>query len=100
MSGRVLGAVVLGYLTAINLALLIVMGADKRFAIRKRWRVPEATLFALAVLGGSVGGLLGMLLFRHKTRKTAFVIGFPLILLLHLALAWLLLSQGVIHIVV
>ena len=84
---------VLIYLAAMNLALLVTMGADKRAAIRKRRRVPEATLFALAVLGGSVGGLLGMLLFRHKTRKAAFVVGFPLILLCQLALAWLLLSK-------
>ena len=86
-------AAVLVYLAAVNLALLVTMGADKRAAIRKRRRVPEATLFALAVLGGSVGGLLGMLLFRHKTRKAAFAVGFPLILLCQLALAWLLLSK-------
>ena len=84
---------VLIYLAAVNLALLAAMGADKRAAVRKRRRVPEATLFALAVLGGSAGGLLGMLLFRHKTRKPAFAAGFPLILLCQLALAWLLLSE-------
>ena len=87
------GAVVLVYFAAVNLALLVTMGADKRAAVRKRRRVPEATLFALAVLGGSAGGLLGMLLFRHKTRKAAFQIGFPLILLCQLALAWLLISK-------
>ena len=84
---------VLIYLAAVNLALLAPMGADKRAAIRKRRRVSEAALFSLAVLGGSAGGLLGMLLFRHKTRKPAFAAGFPLILLCQLALAWLLLSE-------
>ena len=78
------------YLICINLALFCAMGADKRAAQRRRRRVPETTLLALAVLGGSVGGILGMLLFRHKTRKIAFYLGFPLILLAQLALAYLL----------
>ena len=75
------------YLAAINLALFCVMGADKRRARRHRWRVRESTLFALCLLGGSPGGVLGMLAFRHKTRRWRFVLGFPAILLLHLALA-------------
>ena len=75
------------YLTVINLALFCVMGADKRRARLRRWRVRESTLFALCLLGGSLGGLLGMLAFRHKTRHWRFVLGFPAILLLHLALA-------------
>ena len=50
-------------------------------------RVPETALLALAVLGGSVGGMLGMILFRHKTRKPAFRIGLPLILICQLLLA-------------
>ena len=75
------------YLAVINLALLCVMGADKRRARRHRWRVRESTLFALCLLGGSLGGALGMLAFRHKTRHWHFVLGFPAIMLLHLALA-------------
>ena len=75
------------YLAAINLALFCAMGADKRRARRHRWRVRESTLFTLCLLGGSLGGVLGMLAFRHKTRHWRFVLGFPVILLLHLALA-------------
>ena len=75
------------YLAAVNLALFCVMGADKRRARLRRRRVRESTLFALCLLGGSLGGVLGMLVFRHKTRHWRFVLGFPAIMLLHLALA-------------
>ena len=77
------------YLVCINLALFAVMGADKAAAKRKRRRVPEATLLAIAVLGGSIGGIAGMLLFHHKTHKAAFFLGLPLILLAQIALAYL-----------
>ena len=85
-------AAVLVYLAAMNLVLLVTMGIDKLDAIEGRRRVSEATLFSLAVLGGSLGGIAGMLLFRHKTRKTAFVVGFPLILLCQIALAYVVLK--------
>ena len=75
------------YLATVNLALFCVMGVDKRRARRHRWRVRESTLFTLCLLGGSLGGVLGMLAFRHKTRHWRFVLGFPAILLLHLVLA-------------
>ena len=78
------------WLVGVNAALFLVMGADKRAARLHRRRVPETTLLALAVLGGSVGGILGMLLFRHKTRKPAFFIGYPVILLSELAIAYFL----------
>lgn len=73
------------YLAAINLALFAVMGADKARARRRARRVPEATLFFLALIGGALGGTLGMLAFRHKTRHASFFIGFPLILAAWLA---------------
>ena len=78
------------WLIGINLALFLVMGADKRAAKRRSRRVPENSLLALAVLGGSVGGILGMLIFRHKTRHPAFYIGYPAILLIELALTYFL----------
>ena len=56
------------YLAVINLATFIVYGADKRRARKGKWRVPERTLFLLPLLGGSVGALLGMRVFHHKTR--------------------------------
>lgn len=68
------------YLILINAIEALLMLLDKRNAQRRRWRVPERWLLALALLGGSLGGLLGMLLFRHKTRKPRFSVGFPVIL--------------------
>ena len=64
-----------------------VYGVDKAKARRGVWRVPEKTLFLLPLLGGSVGALLGMLVFRHKTKHWYFVWGIPLILLAQIALA-------------
>lgn len=79
------------WLIAINLVTFAVYGADKRRARRGAWRVPEKTLFLLPLLGGSVGALLGMGVFRHKTKHWYFVWGVPAILLAQLALAvWLL----------
>lgn len=79
------------WLIAINLVTFAVYGADKRRARRGAWRVPEKTLFLLPLLGGSVGALLGMRVFRHKTKHWYFVWGVPAILLAQIALAvWLL----------
>ena len=78
------------WLIGVNIALFLVMGADKRAAKRRSRRVPENSLLALAVLGGSVGGILGMLIFRHKTRHPAFYVGYPAILLIELALTYFL----------
>ena len=85
------GTVLLVWLAAINLVTFAVYGADKRRARRGAWRVPERTLFLLPLLGGSVGALLGMRVFHHKTKHWYFVWGVPAILLAQLALAaWLL----------
>lgn len=78
------------YLVLINLIAFALMAADKRRARKHRWRIPEHTLFAAALLGGSAGAILGMYLCHHKTRHWYFVVGMPLILLLQLVLAaWL-----------
>ena len=77
----------LWYLVAVNLVTFTVYGVDKAKARRGAWRVPEKTLFLLPLLGGSVGALLGMLVFRHKTKHWYFVWGIPLILLAQIALA-------------
>lgn len=73
------------YLTVINLTGFAVMGIDKRKAVRHLWRVRESTLFLIALLGGSVGSILGMRMFRHKTRHWYFAWGLPLILLVQIA---------------
>ncbi len=75
------------YLVLINLALFCLMAIDKALAKKDARRVPEATLFLLAVLGGSLGGIAGMWACRHKTKHFSFLLGFPLILALQIALA-------------
>lgn len=77
---------IVGYLLIINLAGLCSMWLDKRKAIRHEWRIPEATLFLIAFLGGSLGSVIGMQLFRHKTRHWYFVWGMPAIFFAELAL--------------
>lgn len=79
--------IMLLYLAVINLAAFGLMGADKRRAQKHRWRIPEHTLFAAALAGGSVGAILGMYLWHHKTRHWYFVVGMPLILAVQLAIA-------------
>ena len=73
------------YVLVINLVLFAVMGIDKYKARKGLWRIPEKTLFALAIAGGSIGGILGMQVFRHKTRHNSFKFGFPAILIAQLA---------------
>ena len=82
------------WLGAANVLLFVLFGADKAAARRGRRRIRETTLLTLAVLGGSIGGLLGMGVFHHKTRKSAFSIGIPAIFLAQLALAYLLLRSA------
>ena len=68
------------YLLLINIATLICFGIDKRNAITERRRIPIVTLLILSAVGGSIGGLIGMYGFRHKTQKDYFVIGLPMML--------------------
>ena len=79
--------VLLVWLAVINLLTFIVYGADKHRARKGKWRVPEKTLFLLPLLGGSIGALLGMRVFHHKTKHWYFVWGIPAILLAQIALA-------------
>ncbi len=72
------------YLILISIITFIVFGADKQRARKKEWRIPEKVLFFLAIIGGSVGAILGMLIFHHKTRKWYFKIGMPVILIIQI----------------
>lgn len=81
------------YLLLVNLAGFLLFGVDKARARRHAWRIPEAQLFLAALLGGSPGCLLGMYLFRHKTRHPQFVIGIPAILLAELLAAYVVYSR-------
>ncbi len=75
-----------GYIILVNLIGFLLMGIDKRKAIKHAFRIPEATLFIIAIIGGSLGSIAGMYLFRHKTRHWYFVYGMPAILILQIAL--------------
>ena len=72
--------ILLWYLLIVNALGFGLMLADKIKAKKKLWRIPEATLFMVAAVGGSIGSMLGMYTFRHKTRHISFTIGMPLIL--------------------
>ena len=83
------------YLLLINAAAFVLMLVDKVKAKKNRWRISERTLMLSAALGGSVGALLGMYTFRHKTKHIKFTLGVPAILFIQLALTiWLFLKIG------
>lgn len=75
-----------GYFILVNLTGFLMMGIDKRKAVKHAFRIPEATLFIVSLIGGSIGSLLGMYTFHHKTRKWYFVYGIPAILIVQVLL--------------
>ena len=79
------------YLIVINVVAFLAFGLDKLKAKADAWRIPEKTLLGLAIIGGSVGAILGMRTFHHKTRHKQFSVGLPVILALQLILVVLLL---------
>lgn len=81
------------YLVIINLVGFIIFGVDKKKAEKHKWRIPEKTLFLVAIIGGSIGTNLGMKVFRHKTKHKAFVIGMPAILIFQVMMAVMCLVQ-------
>ena len=82
--------IIISYLIIMNLIGFALMGIDKQKARKKAWRIPEATLFLFALCGGSIGSIIGMYAFRHKTKHWYFVVGMPLILVLQLVLIYVL----------
>lgn len=74
------------YLIVINIIAFIAMYVDKRKARYGKWRIPEQSLFILALIGGSIGAIAGMYIFKHKTKKMRFAVGFPVILVLQIVL--------------
>lgn len=72
------------YFIIINLLGFLIMYIDKQKAKKGHWRIPEKTLFIITALGGGIGTIAGMYVFRHKTQKIAFVIGFPAITILEI----------------
>ena len=75
-----------GSFILVNLTGFLMMGIDKRKAVKHAFRIPEATLFIVSLIGGSIGSLLGMYTFHHKTRKWYFVYGIPAILIVQVLL--------------
>ena len=78
---------IVGYLMVINLVTFIVYGIDKSKAKKHLWRIPEATLIGLALMGGSVGAFLGMKFFHHKTKHIKFYVGVPAIFITEIVIA-------------
>lgn len=75
------------YIIGINLIGFFIMWLDKHKARKGSWRIPEKTLFIITAIGGGIGTTAGMFVFRHKTKKLNFLIGFPFITILEIILA-------------
>jgi uncharacterized membrane protein YsdA (DUF1294 family) len=75
------------YLITINIIGFFIMWLDKQKAKKNKWRIKENTLFLVAGLGGGIGTITGMYVFRHKTQKMKFVIGFPAIIIIQILIA-------------
>ncbi|MBU4440217.1 MAG: DUF1294 domain-containing protein [Acetobacterium sp.] len=82
------------YLVIINLITFFLFWNDKRRSKKAVWRIPEKTLLGLCVVGGSVGGILGMRVFHHKTKHLQFSVGMPIILILQVGLFIFLFMRG------
>ena len=78
--------ILISYIVLMNLAGFFIMGIDKQRARNRAFRIPEATLFMIAIIGGSIGSIVGMHVFRHKTRHWYFLFGLPAILILQIIL--------------
>ena len=83
------------YLFAINLISFTTMGVDKAKARKRSWRIPESTLFVLALIGGSIGSVAGMHFFKHKTKHWYFLYGMPAILIIQILIVVLLASSPI-----
>ena len=78
------------YLILINFIAFLSMYIDKKKAIKEKWRIKESTLLMLALVGGSIGAIIGMYAFHHKTQKPRFFLGIPIIIVLQILIVILL----------
>ena len=85
--------IILGYLLAVNITSFLLYGIDKYKAKKGRWRISEATLLLMAVIGGSIGAWVGMRIWHHKTMHKKFKYGIPIIIIMQVALAVYLLTN-------
>lgn len=79
--------IIIGYLITVNIVSFILYGIDKYKAKRGKWRISEATLLVMAIIGGSIGAWTGMKVWHHKTMHKKFTIGVPLVFAIQVALA-------------
>ena len=84
-------------LALINLTGFIVVAADKYRARKRKWRIPEATIFMIAAAGGSIGVYSAMLIYRHKTRHWYFMSGIPLIILIQIVISYFVFTEILPH---
>jgi len=83
--------IIVGTYLIINIIAFLFMALDKYFAVRQKWRISEMTLVLISVFGGSIGSLIGMIVWRHKINKPKFRFGIPVIILIQTGAAfWLL----------
>ena len=82
------------YLIVINIIGLFSMYMDKRKAIKKKYRIPERTLFGIAIIGGSLGSYIGMRMFRHKTKHWYFAYGIPFIYAIQIIVLYFVLESS------
>jgi len=90
MGSEALLLILVSYMLLMSVVLFVLMGVDKKRALRNEWRIKERTLFFIALIGGALGGTVGMRVFRHKTKHASFAVGMPLLLMLNLGAAYLL----------
>ncbi len=76
------------YLLTINIITFVLFAVDKWKAIHGRWRIRTLTLMGFALVGGTVGGLLAMYIFRHKTKTASFTVGLPVMLVVQIVILW------------
>ena len=87
--------IIIIYLIAINVVTFFLYGIDKWKAKRSKWRIPEATLLGLAVIGGSIGAWLGMKVWHHKTMHKKFKFGLPVIIIIQLLIIGYFVAQNI-----
>lgn len=85
--------ILIGYLVIVNMITFFIYGVDKRKAEKHLWRIPEANLIGLAILGGSVGAFFAMKTFRHKTKHAKFFVGVPVIFMIQVIVSLLIIIK-------
>lgn len=86
------------YYLIMNILAFVIYGVDKKRAVKRQWRIPEAVLLSLAFFGGALGAFVAMRFFRHKTRHGLFCLGVPIMLLIHGCFAVILIEKGLISV--